>query len=71
MGAGDQKANFCPKGVTIERLFTNECNIDLTEDNISKRKRMTLKKLETEYIRLLAAHYLISQHSTYMLVLEK
>ena len=44
----------------------NECNIDLTEDDISKMKRISFKKLVTEKIRLLAAQYLISlklQHS--------
>ena len=46
----------------------NECNIYLTEDDISKMKKITFKKLVTEKIRLLAApaQYLISlklQHS--------
>ena len=44
----------------------NQCNIVLTEDEISNMKRITFKKLVNERIKLLAAQYLTSlklQHS--------
>ena len=43
-----------------------DCNIDLTEDEISNMKKITFKKLVNEKIRLLAAQYLLTlkqQHS--------
>ena len=43
-----------------------ECNIELTENEISNMKRITFKRLVTEKIRLLSAQYLLSlkqQHS--------
>ena len=51
----------------------NECNIDLSNDEISKMKRLTFKKIVKEKLQLLAAQYLItkklqhskSQHLTY------
>ena len=51
----------------------NECNIDLSNDEISKMKRLTFKKIVKEKLQSLAAQYLItkkrqhskSQHLTY------
>ena len=51
----------------------NECNIDLSNDEISKMKRLAFKKIVKEKLQLLAAQYLInkklqhskSQHLTY------
>ena len=62
-----QKAFYVKNDWALQVIHDlNQCNIVLTEDEISNMKRITFKKLVNERIKLLAAQYLTSlklQHS--------